>query len=338
MCQTEKLTSSLKAFRAEGFRDKAFDYEPVENKERSIRARHKEESRRAEEENRDNTSALLELRDLEDELLVLLHLFERQSKVLSSMHAIYIRPEMRDLTVNGRVFLNEALKRLGDYVHQADEMILRVRSTRDDYDKLLQMMQRQAQVDEVRLSRFHADLASAQSRSVMIFTTFTVIFLPLSFFTSLFGMNTREWGGGGNLPLREIGSIALPASALLIVGTLFVAWSTTARRGFHWASRTWRAGERWAYREAWRPAARMVARARRRRRGRKNAQGQGRGGGAGGWTGQREGGVQRDVSDFWERHRLERERGYQIPEVNRKGEEGGLKSRWGSKKKESKAR
>ncbi|KJZ73934.1 hypothetical protein HIM_06602 [Hirsutella minnesotensis 3608] len=227
---TEKLTWSFKAFRTEGFRDKAFDFEPVENKARSIRARHKAEGRRAEQENRDNTSALLELRDIEDELLTLVHLFERQTKVISSMHAIYGRPELREHTVNGRVFLSEALKSLRDYAQQADEMIQRVRNTREDYDKLLQMVQRQAQVDEVRLSRLHADLASAQSRSVTIFTTFTVIFLPLTFFTGLFGMNTREWGGNGNLPLRTIGIIALPSSFVLVAVALFIAFSTAARR------------------------------------------------------------------------------------------------------------
>lgn len=218
-------------------RDKAFDYEPVENKARSIRARHKAESRRAERDNRDNTSALLELRNIEDELLTLVHLFERQSKVLSSMHATYARPELREQTTNGRVFLGEALKRLRDYAQQADEMIQRVRSTRDDYDKLLQMVQRQAQVDEVRLSRLHADLASAQSRSVTIFTTFTVIFLPMTFFTGLFGMNTHEWGGGGNLPLRTIGLVAVPSSLVLVLSTLFIAFSTGARKMLRYLSR-----------------------------------------------------------------------------------------------------
>lgn len=57
------------------------------------------------------------------------------------------------------------------------------------------MVQRQAQVDEARWSRRQTELASSQNLSVMIFTTFTVLFLPLSFFTSLFGMNTKEWGG-----------------------------------------------------------------------------------------------------------------------------------------------
>ncbi|KFA47890.1 hypothetical protein S40293_05188 [Stachybotrys chartarum IBT 40293] len=306
----EKLTSSFKAFRTEGFRDKANDFEPVENKERYIRARHREEGRRAERENRNNTSALLELRDIEDELLILLHLFERQSKVISSMHAIYLRPDVREHTANGRVFLSEALKRLGEYVHQTDEMIRRVRGTRDDYDKLLQMVQRQAQVDEVRLSRFHADLASAQSRSVMIFTTFTVIFLPLTFFTGLFGMNTQEWGGENNLSLTTIGSIALPSSVVLIVASLVVAWSTTVRRLLLLLGQVYAGLMNSLYLLLWRPVALVVVRRfRGLRRQRPGATGD-----------EREGNsrLKKEASDFWERHRLEREMGYQIPEVNKK--------------------
>ncbi|KAL6876089.1 hypothetical protein HDV57DRAFT_510485 [Trichoderma longibrachiatum] len=308
---TEKLTTSLKEFRSEGFRDKAFDYEPVENKARSIRQRHQEEGRRAERENRDNTSALLELRDIEDELATLLSLFERQTRVIASMHGIYNRSEMQAHTVHGRKFLHEALKRLAEYSHTTEEMVKRVRNTRDEYDKLLQMMQRQAQVDEVRLSRLHADLASAQSRSVLIFTTFTVIFLPLQFFTGIFGMNTREWGGGDNLPLQTIGVIGIPASVVLIIVTLIVAWSTTARRFFKWIGRNYGWAMLWLYRTLGKPVGRtamkVVARIRPARR-----QGVGRGE-------EREARrrLSTETSDFWERHRLERERGYRIPEVNR---------------------
>ena len=302
---------SLKTFRAEGFRDKAF-LDPVENKARSIRARHKADGRRAEEENRDNTSALLELRDIEDELLILLHLFERQSKVIGSMHGIYTRPEMRDRTTNGRFFLNEALKKLGEYTHQAQEMIQRVRNTRNDYDKLLQMVQRQAQVDEVRLSRLHTDLASAQSRSVMILTTFSVLFLPLTFFTGLFGMNTREWGGEDNLPLKTIGVISLPASLVLIMCSLVIAWSTSVRRFFRWISRLYARAMRWMDGEFWEPVAKRVRKS--MAKGRKGARADG---------GEARRGLAKEMSDFWERHRLERERGYQVPEKNRRSMVGG---------------
>jgi len=71
------------------------------------------------------------------------------------------------------------------------------------------MVQRKAQVDEVRWSRLQTELASSQNLSVMIFTTFTVIFLPLSFFTSLFGMNTSEWAPEENyVSLKTIGAIS----------------------------------------------------------------------------------------------------------------------------------
>lgn len=277
----------------------------MENKTGSIRARHREEGRRAEQENRDNTSALLELRDIEDELVILLHLFEKQSKVISAMHAVYSRAELRDQSATGRGFLTDAQKKVADYIQQAEEMIRRVRNTRDDYDKLLQMVQRQAQVDEVRLSRLHADVASAQSRSVVIFTTFTVIFLPLTFFTGLFGMNTQEWGGDNNLSLQTIGSISIPASVFLIVASLVVAWSTRVRRSIKWLADLCKQLEALAYLLLWRPLTKKLGL---RKRGKAQEV-----------QSDPATGIVTEVSDFWERHQLQRNRGYRIPDVNRKG-------------------
>jgi len=93
------------------------------------------------------------------------------------------------------------------------------------YEKMLEMVQRQAQVDEVRWSRLQAELASSQNLSTMIFTTFTVIFLPLTFFTGLFGMNTIEWQEENIPSLGYIGAISLPASILLILLSLMAAFS-----------------------------------------------------------------------------------------------------------------
>lgn len=298
-------------------RDKTFDFEPVENRLRFIRARHAEEGRRAERENRDNTSALLELRDIEDELVTLLHLFERQSKVISSMHAIYTRAELREHTVNGRLFLSEALKKVAEYIQQAEEMIRRVRDTRDDYDKLLQMVQRQAQVDEVRLSRLHADVAGAQNRSVMIFTVFTVIFLPLTFFTGLFGMNTQEWGGDNNLPLKTIGMISLPASVCLIVVSLVVAWSTTVRKIFNYFIRGVQRAQEYFYVFIWDPFLRTLHELVGYVSWHKDASKDGEADGSRSSGGS--GPLRQEASDFWQRHRLERDRAYRIPEVNRRG-------------------
>ncbi|PHH58818.1 hypothetical protein CDD81_4356 [Ophiocordyceps australis] len=314
----ENLTCSLKDFRVEGFRDKAFDYEPVENKPSSIRARHQAEGRRAERENRDSTSALLELRDIEDELLTLGHLFDSQTLTLQAMHSTYERPELRSKTARGRGFLTEALGRLRAYTQAANDMLARVRATRDDYDKLLQMVQRQAQVDEVRISRLHADLASAQGRSVMIFTTYTVIFLPLTFFTGLFGMNTAEWGGGNNLSLYTICSVAVPGSAALVALSLVLAFSTRARRVVKGTGRVCEQGLEMGSWALGGVVGVLVGKMREL-----GILGRGEGEEEEGRRRRRKG-VEREASDFWERHKLEREKGYEIPEKNRarRGEGG----------------
>ncbi|KAJ0114860.1 hypothetical protein J7T55_004602 [Diaporthe amygdali] len=350
---TEKMTSSLKRFRTTGFRNRYGEEDDLKLNSSSIRARHKREDEKAEKENRDNTSALLELRDIEDELSTLNHLFGEQEDQINQMLAIYSGsstvsspptspppppvwgnpvnspPENNStgtfplfgtpLTNNGRVYLQEALNKLKSYRAQAKDMILRVQATRHDFDKLLETVQRQAQIDEVRLSRQQADLASAQNRSVMIFTVFTVIFLPLSFFTSLFGMNTHEWGGGNNIRLRTIGSIALPASALLIIMALFVAWSTSVRKAFKSLSkrirRTRNRARRWWKKQMaafWkknenRPRTRIGRLKMHRKREALEVKRQ-------------KNRMKREMTmhDFWERHQLDRETKYEIPSRNRK--------------------
>lgn len=321
------MTSSLKRFRTAGFRTKYGEDESLETKTTSIRARHKREDERAEKENRDNTSALLELRDIEDELSTLHHLFEEQEKQIRDMLTLYSptlhRHDSASTTMpsvdttNGIAFLQEALAKLSTYKDQADDMIKRVQQTRKDFDKLLETVQRQAQIDEVRLSRQQADLASAQNRSVMIFTTFTVIFLPLTFFTGLFGMNTNEWGGGDFLHLKTIGAITIPASAVLILGALIVAWSTSVRKSFKYLrrkiqrskakARRWWLGKLSTYKKKRKPRSVIGREMFRRRREEMEVKKQRKR-------------LKREMTmhDFWERHRLERELEYKIPSRNRK--------------------
>ena len=116
--------------------------------------------------------------------------------------------------------------------------------TRMQYEKMLEIVQRQAQIDEVRWSRLQAELATSQNLSVMIFTTFTVIFLPLTFFTGLFGMNTIEWQDEYVPSLKEIGAISLPASAFLIVVSLLAAFSwrvqSTFKTTYRGAKASWK--------------------------------------------------------------------------------------------------
>ncbi|THV53682.1 hypothetical protein BGAL_0044g00070 [Botrytis galanthina] len=217
------VTTSFKDFRARSFQAKADDNDNLRTS--SIRAKHTREDEIAEKQNRENTSALLELRDIEDELNTLKTLLNNQMTEIKIMLEAYANQK---LTTNGLIFLRNAEEYLEEYTQHVEKMMENAKNTRDDFDKLLGMIQRQAQVDEVHLARQQADLASAQSRSVMIFT------LPLSFFTGLFGMNVREWGGGDYLPLRTVGVIAIPASSGLITFALIIAWSIRIRHLFNY--------------------------------------------------------------------------------------------------------
>lgn len=129
------MTSNLKKFRMQTFRDISVDGEsddPEENSAASIKKRHKREMEKAERENRENTSALLELRDMEDELSTLNKLFETQETAVRSMKTIYESPELKGVTSNGRTYLDEALNRLDEYKLQTKEMLRRVDTTRQD--------------------------------------------------------------------------------------------------------------------------------------------------------------------------------------------------------------
>ncbi|POS72793.1 hypothetical protein DHEL01_v208813 [Diaporthe helianthi] len=249
---TERMTWKLKRFRMQTFKDVDSEEEHLaETSTKSIKKRHKREIEEAERENRENTSALMELRDMEDELRTLLKLFETQTTILGRMLEMYGEGDatgttLMGLTHHGRGYLSEALGRLAGYKTQTGEMVERVGATRGDYEKLLEMAQRQAQVDDVRWSRLQTELASSQNLSVMIFTIFTVIFLPLSFFTSLFGMNVVEWDQ--QLPtMAFIGEVSLPISFFLVVATFVAAFSSRVQIfcGLAWLrlKRSWRALE-----------------------------------------------------------------------------------------------
>ncbi|KAK3342450.1 hypothetical protein B0H65DRAFT_509552 [Neurospora tetraspora] len=234
----ERMTQNMRRFRTQNFistsTDDLDDDDFGKGRTLSIKERHKRELEKAERENRENTSALLELRDMEDELSTLLRLFETQEGVVNQLKEIYNNPSLKEITKNGQGYLDKAMEYLTEYKQLTGEMVKRVETTKKDYEKMLEMAQRQAQVDEVRWSRLQTELAASQNLSVMIFTTFTVIFLPLSFFTGIFGMNTREWHDGQNpdgsdstIPtLGYIGAIALPVSCFLIFTSLIAAFSS----------------------------------------------------------------------------------------------------------------
>lgn len=121
--------------------------------------------------NRDDLSVLLELRDIEDELATILKLLDQQDGVIKSMIKYF------EIEGCGKVFLDAAQLRIDEYRVQINEMKENSHLTQKAVETLLDLKQKQANVDEAKIARWQAEATQNQSRSVMVFTIFTVMYV-----------------------------------------------------------------------------------------------------------------------------------------------------------------
>ncbi|KAL4924484.1 uncharacterized protein BDV17DRAFT_300974 [Aspergillus undulatus] len=221
---TELTTKSFKKFRNRGFITRPSEYNKTPDGKLMTAAEREDRDREVAQQNRDDLSSMLELRDIADELGTIMKLLEQQTTTVKDMLRYF---EHRGY---GKRFIHAALTRLDEYRTHINEMRENAIAAQKAVENLLDLKQKQANVDESRLARWEAEVTQSQSRAVMVFTIFTVIFLPLSFFTSLFGINAREWSGEPtNLTLRTMLTISGPTSAAVIVSALLIAFSERLR-------------------------------------------------------------------------------------------------------------
>ncbi|KAJ5412605.1 uncharacterized protein N7487_006964 [Penicillium crustosum] len=221
---SESVTKSFKRFRNRGFTNRPADHDRTSDGKIMTAAQQDYKELQVARRNREDLSILLELRDIEDELSTILKLLEQQDTVINSMVKYF------DNLGDGKSFLDQAHQRIDEYRSQINDMKESSHLTQKAVETLLDLKQKQANVDEAKMTRWQAEVAQTQSRAVMVFTIFSVVFLPLSFFTSLFGINAREWSGEQTNPtLGEMFQIAAPASFAIIFLSLFIAFSDTLR-------------------------------------------------------------------------------------------------------------
>ncbi|KAL8789142.1 MAG: hypothetical protein Q9195_006963 [Heterodermia aff. obscurata] len=183
-------------------------------------------------DNSADLDALLELRDIEDELNTLDKLFKEQQRGVSDMLSHYV--ELNNVSgkaIFGTQWLMEINHTLEGYKDQVEGMLKSAQTAQKAFKELLDMKQKQANIVEAHLAREQTEVAADQSRSIMIFTIFTIIFLPLSFFASVFGINAREWSGvTQNLRLHTILTYMGSISIAVIIVALLVAFNKLTRR------------------------------------------------------------------------------------------------------------
>ena len=183
-------------------------------------------------DNRKDLDALLELRDIEDELKTIDKLIREQQTCVKEMIAQYRRlnSPSHGKGRKGITSLENASQFLNEHKEQVTSMLDGATAAQRAFKDLLDMKQKQANIVEAHLAREQAEVAADQSRSVMIFTIFTIIFLPLSFFASVFGINSREWTGGNYPRLHTIFTYMGSISLAVIIIALLVAFNKFTRR------------------------------------------------------------------------------------------------------------
>ncbi|KAH7166704.1 hypothetical protein DER46DRAFT_659338 [Fusarium sp. MPI-SDFR-AT-0072] len=126
------------------------------------------------------TTLLEMIRDIRDELRILSSLADDQDAVWKQMSPVY--------TANGKLqyyYLYtpaDAKRDLEDLIVEAETINL-----------LLDLRQKQASIKEAEFGRIQANDSARQSDSILIFTIATVIFLPLSFLSSLFALDVPSF-------------------------------------------------------------------------------------------------------------------------------------------------
>ncbi|RYP51857.1 hypothetical protein DL768_002893 [Monosporascus sp. mg162] len=191
-----------------------------------------------------------EIKDILDELGIMIHLVEQQKAVLDKFvknastiicgNKSGIRKEKGDRAWNKKanksftVSAQEVLCDVENFHLELLSLKASAKSTSDELDHLLSLKQQQASVIQAWQSITIGEEAVKQGRAIIIFTTMTIIFLPLAFLAAVFGMNNPEFEPRAEIPIslgKQLG-IMFGVSAVLIILVLTLAFSAMVRAFF----------------------------------------------------------------------------------------------------------
>lgn len=92
----------------------------------------------------------------------------------------------------------------------------------------MDLKQKQSSLAEARTNRYQVEDSARHGRIMLLFTVVTIIFLPMSFLATWFGMNLKA-EDSGQLTLGLIAAVVFPVSILIAVVALIFAFSQRLR-------------------------------------------------------------------------------------------------------------
>ncbi|OTB12173.1 hypothetical protein K445DRAFT_369569 [Daldinia sp. EC12] len=136
---------------------------------------------------------------------------------------------------------DELEKKVRGRIEELEELHKNASDTAQSIKDLLDLKQQQASVVQAWQSIQQSEETVKQGRSIMVFTVVTILFLPLSFMSSIFGMNNTEITSDTWSIEREFLYMFTISTAVIIV-SLFLAFNDWSRAILFWMGiRLWMA-------------------------------------------------------------------------------------------------
>ncbi|KAK0638574.1 hypothetical protein B0T16DRAFT_227142 [Cercophora newfieldiana] len=172
-----------------------------------------------------------EAKDIVEELDIMIHITKSQVTVIREFltHAeeLFSSDEAEAwaqfMKSHGRV-----LRRVQAGLEGLEMLQATARNTSQTIDDLVSLKQQQITILQTWQSAEQGEEAVKQGKALPIFTMFTIIFLPLSFMTSIFGMNAAEFEDGA-WSVRDQFKIIFPVSIVVMFATLQLTYFDFAR-------------------------------------------------------------------------------------------------------------
>ncbi|KAJ5901762.1 hypothetical protein N7495_002290 [Penicillium taxi] len=190
----------------------------------------------------EETDLLSEAKDIRDELNMIRTVLDHQKHVLADFQEVICE------TYQGQHrSQHEVKKRFKDqqrmidmHLKDIDRMDKQAERIYHSITDLLDLKQKHANAFEARFARDQAAGTTRQSKTIMVFTIVTIIFLPLSFISSIFTINMKEFD---NLNMPYVAKYTFGIGFAISIPLILVALSVDDIG--HFFHRSTRRSQRW---------------------------------------------------------------------------------------------
>lgn len=192
----------------------------------------------------EETDLLAETKDIRDELNMIRTVLEHQKHVLSDFQEviceIYHGQHRSQYDVKKR--FKDQQRMIDMHLKDLDRMDKQAERIYHSITDLLDLKQKHANAFEARFARDQAAGTTRQSKTIMVFTIVTIIFLPLSFIASIFTINLKQFE---NLNLNYVAKYTFGIGFAISIPLIWVALTVDdigdffrmgSKHGWNWLS------------------------------------------------------------------------------------------------------